>query len=95
LVYENEFFTTLKKLSEAIGVSGHEDEIRSIMIEEFKPYADELRTDALGNLIAVKKGSSGAGKIMVAAHMDEIGLMVSHVDKNGFLRFQPLGGWNL
>lgn len=88
-----EFFITLKTLAETISVAGHEDELRDIVIELLKPYADELYTDSLGNVIAVKKGS-GKGKVMIAAHMDEIGLMVSHIDKNGFLRIQPIGGWN-
>ena len=57
-------------------------------------YADELRTDTLGNVIAVKKGSRGSGKVMIAAHMDEIALMVSYIEKSGHLRFQPVGGWN-
>ncbi len=93
LVSEEEFFETLETLSEIISVSGHEDVIREIIIDMVKPYVDELLVDSLGNVIAVKKGR-GSGRIMVAAHMDEIGLMVSHIDKNGFLRIQPIGGWN-
>lgn len=93
MVDPGEFFNTLKTLAETISVSGHEDELREKVIELLKPYANELYTDALGNVIAVKKGA-GKGKVMVAAHMDEIGLMVSHIDKNGFLRIQPIGGWN-
>jgi endoglucanase len=88
------FFDTLKSLSEAIGVSGYEDEVRDITIELFKRYADEVTVDALGNVIAVKRGSRGSAKVMVAAHMDEIGLMISHIGKEGFLSFQPVGGWN-
>jgi endoglucanase len=87
------FYMSLKRLSEAVGVSGYEDEIRSLVIELFKEYADELRVDALGNVIAVKRGSRD-GRIMLAAHMDEIGLMVSNIDKNGFIRMEPVGGWN-
>ncbi len=94
MVSKNEMFNTLKTLAEAVGVSGHEDEVRGIVVDMLKPYADEVRIDTLGNVVAVKKGSAGKGRVMLAAHMDEIGLMVSHIDKNGFLRFQPIGGWS-
>ncbi|MCE4626612.1 MAG: M42 family metallopeptidase [Desulfurococcales archaeon] len=93
MVSMGDFYVTLKTLAETISVAGYEDELRELVIEFLKPYADELYTDSLGNVIAVKKGK-GKGKVMVAAHMDEIGLMVSHIDKNGFLRLQPIGGWN-
>ncbi|MEM1675431.1 MAG: M42 family metallopeptidase [Desulfurococcaceae archaeon] len=86
-----EVYILLKKLCEAIGPSGYEDDVRSIVIEEFKKTADELRLDALGNVIAIKKGS-GEARLMLAAHMDEIGFFVSHIDDNGFIRFVPIGG---
>jgi putative aminopeptidase FrvX len=82
----------IKKLTEAYGPSGHEDQIREIIRAEVEPLADEVRVDALGNLIAVKRGSGGGKKVMLAAHMDEIGLIISYVDEKGFLRFQPIGG---
>ena len=82
----------IKKLTEAYGPSGHEDQIREIIRAEVEPLADEIRIDALGNLIAVKQGSGGGKKVMLAAHMDEIGLIISYVDEKGFLRFQPIGG---
>lgn len=82
----------IKKLTEPYGPSGYEDQIREIIRAEVEPRADEVRTDALGNLIALKKGNGGGKKIMLAAHMDEIGLIVSYVDEKGFLRFQPIGG---
>lgn len=63
-----------------------------MVVEELKPYADSLWIDTLGNVIAVKKGSRGSGRLMLAGHMDEIGLIVSHIDQRGFLRFQPIGG---
>lgn len=81
----------LKKLSEAHGVPGSEDEVRAIMMEELKKSCDEVMVDSLGNLIA-RKGK-GKKKVMLAAHMDEIGLMVKHIDKNGFLKFTTLGGF--
>lgn len=82
----------IKKLTEAYGPSGREEQIREIIRAEVEPLADEVRVDALGNLIARKEGRSEGKKVMLAAHMDEIGLIVSHVDDKGFLRFQPIGG---
>ncbi|WP_414468752.1 M42 family metallopeptidase [Methanobacterium sp. ACI-7] len=84
----------LEKLSNAPGVSGFEGEIRKIMTEELTGHVDEIETDGLGNLIAVKKGSGKGKKIMLAAHMDEIGLMVRHIDKEGFVKFTKIGGIN-
>ncbi len=82
----------IKKLTEAYGPSGHEEQIREIIRAEIESLADEVRADALGNLIALKKGRGGGKKVMLAAHMDEIGLIISYVDEKGFLRFQPIGG---
>jgi endoglucanase len=81
----------LKKLSNAHGTSGHENKIRDIVKNELKKYVDDVRTDTLGNVIAVKKGTGPS--VMLAAHMDEIGLMVKNIDSNGFIRFVKLGGW--
>ena len=83
----------VKRLTETYGPSGHEHTIRDLIREEIKPLVDEVRVDALGNLIARKKGTGPAPrkKIMLAAHMDEIGVMVTHIDEKGFLRFAPLG----
>ena len=85
-------FQLLKRLTEAVGPSGFEDSVREVVIEELKPYADSLWIDSLGNVIAVKRGSRGSGRLMLAGHMDEIGLIVSFVDQRGFIRFQPIGG---
>lgn len=82
----------LKKLTEASGVSGNEKEVREMIIEEIKDYVDEIKIDSLGNLIAIKKGSAGYPKIMLAAHMDETGLMVKSIDENGFIKFYTVGG---
>lgn len=89
--------TLLKELSEARGVSGREDEIRSILFRHVREYIDEHRVDALGNLIVVRKARASAGapvprKVMLAAHMDEVGLMITEITKSGLLRFQPSGG---
>lgn len=80
----------LKKLLNASGVSGYEDEIGKIMAQELKKSCDEVRIDNFGNVIA-KKGK-GAKKIMLAAHMDEIGLVVKHVSKDGYINFIKIGG---
>ena len=82
----------VKRLTECYGPSGHEDQIRGIIRSEVESAADEVRVDRLGNLIATKQGSGSGKRIMLAAHMDEIGIIVSYVDKNGYLRFQPIGG---
>jgi len=85
----------LKQLTETFGPSGYEDEVRKLVRAEVKPFADEIKVDALGNLIVRKKPTrqtKDTKKIMIAAHMDEIGLMVSHVNDKGFVRFMPIGG---
>jgi tetrahedral aminopeptidase len=84
----------LKTLTEAFAPSGYEDAVREIILKEVKPLADEVRVDALGNLIVRKKPtkeSKSSKRIMLAAHMDEIGVIASHVDKKGFVRFTNIG----
>jgi putative aminopeptidase FrvX len=83
---------TLEKLSNACGVAGREDEVRKIMRDSLKPYVDEIAEDKLGNVIGVKKGGKNAPKVMLAAHMDEIGLFVKTISKEGFLQFTKIGG---
>jgi tetrahedral aminopeptidase len=80
----------IQKLVETTGPSGYESQIRNLIRAEITPYADEIRVDALGNLIA-RKGQTGK-KVMLAAHMDEIGVIVTHIDEKGFARFTNLGG---
>jgi putative aminopeptidase FrvX len=83
----------IKKLVETTGPSGYESQIRAAVRQEVEPYADEVRVDALGNLIVRKGQRSPQGlKIMLAAHIDEIGVIVTHVDADGFVRFTTLGG---
>lgn len=82
----------IEQLVTTYGPSGHEDVIRNLIREKITPYADEIRTDALGNLIALKRGQKSDKPVMVAAHMDEIGLVVTYIDEKGFLRFAPTGG---
>lgn len=82
----------LEKLTKINGVSGNEEDVRNFISEEMKKYCDEVYTDAMGNLIAHKKGNGK--KVMLAAHMDEIGIMVTNIDENGFLSFTSMGGLN-
>ena len=82
----------LGKLCSLPGVPGYESAIRNYLKEQLTPLADVLETDAMGNLIALHKG--GDKKLMLSAHMDEIGFMVQHVDDEGFIRFVPLGGFD-
>ena len=82
----------IKKLTEAYGPSGYEHSIRQIIRDEVRGYADEIRTNALGSLIALKRGKGKGKKVMLAAHMDEIGVMVTYIDEKGFCRFASIGG---
>ena len=88
-------WTILQTLVETPGPSGSEHVIREKIKAEIQAHADEVYTDALGNLIARKGALKEGGKrIMISAHVDEIGLMITHVDDNGFARFLPIGGIN-
>ena len=80
----------LKKLVDVFSPSGNEDLVREVIKKEIEDYVDEIKVDSLGNLIALKKGEGK--KIMVAGHMDQIGLMITDIDENGFLRFTNIGG---
>lgn len=84
----------LRELTELHGVSGHEGLVRQRIVEEIKDLVDEHRVDALGNLIAFKRGNGKAPrrKVMVTAHMDEVGLMIVYIEREGSLRFRPVGG---
>jgi len=80
----------IKKLTEEYGPSGFEEKVVAAIKEEIAPFVDEVKVDKLGSLVAIKKGDGA--KVMLAAHMDEIGLIITHVDKKGFLRFSNVGG---
>ena len=84
----------MKELILAPGVSGGEDKIAEIIERELKDVADTIERDNMGNIIATKKGSKKAPKIMLAAHMDEIGLMVKYIDDKGYILFSKIGGIN-
>ena len=83
----------LKEICEIAGTSGFEQRIRELVIREITPLADSVTVDYMGNVIALKKGKQRK-KVMVAAHMDEIGFIVTHIDDQGFLRFHTLGGFD-
>lgn len=80
----------IKELTESFGPSGNEEKIRKTIIEKIKPFADSINVDKMGNIIA-QKGTSGE-RLMLAAHMDEIGIIVTNIDDKGFLRFSNVGG---
>lgn len=83
----------LKRLCKCDGISGDEGEVRELIIEEIKPYADRISIDNLGNLIVHKKGKNRAkSKLMLSAHMDEVGLMVIDITSDGYLKFDEVGG---
>ncbi len=83
----------LKKICEVPGAPGFEDRIRNFVLEQIKGLVDEYEIDAMGNVLAIKKGSSQK-KVMVAAHMDEIAFIAKHIDEEGFIRFHTLGGFD-
>ncbi len=83
----------LKQLCEVAGAPGREQRIRKMIIEEVTPLVDDVRIDAMGNVITLKKGQSDK-KVMIAAHMDEISFIVTHIDDDGFIRFHTLGGFD-
>ncbi|MCL4146195.1 UNVERIFIED_CONTAM: hypothetical protein GTU68_066420 [Idotea baltica] len=84
----------LSDICAAPGVSGFEVAIRNLVLKSIEGQADEISVDNVGNVIALKKGKSSDKKVMLMAHMDEIGFIVSHIDDGGFIRFQPLGGFD-
>lgn len=83
----------LKEICETPGAPGFEQRIRKVVLRELKGLTDEVNVDNMGNVIAYKKGKANK-KVMVAAHMDEIGFIVTHIDDQGFLRFHTLGGFD-
>ncbi len=83
----------LKKICEIPGAPGFEQQIRKFVIKNVNPLADRVTTDPMGNVIALKKGKERK-KVMVAAHMDEISFIVTHIDDDGFVRFHTLGGFD-
>lgn len=86
----------LKQICEIAGAPGFESRVRNLVIQHVTPLVDEISIDNLGNVIAIKRGKRNPDgkRVMVAAHLDEIGFMVTHIDEQGFLRFHTLGGFD-
>ncbi len=93
-------FDLLKRLCETPGVPSREEPIRALVLQEIRGLVDEVSVDAMGSVIGVKRGAAGSGsggsgpRVMIAAHMDEIGFLVRHIDDEGFIRLQPVGGFD-
>lgn len=85
-------YETIKKYTNAFSVSGRENYLADIIEADLKPFADEIRRDAMGNLIVFKKGADSSKRLMIAAHMDEIGFIVTAIDDNGYIRLSNVGG---
>jgi endoglucanase len=86
-------FKFLSKIVETPGTSGFESRIRQVIIDAVEPVVDSVNIDNLGNVVAFRKGKNDK-KVMIGAHMDEIGFIVNHIDDDGFIRFLPLGGFD-
>ena len=82
----------LKQLTEIGGVSGDEGRVRKLISDNISPFVDDVYTDRIGNLIAYKKGKKDGKKIMLCAHMDEIGLIITGIQDDGMLKFRAVGG---
>src|SRR5512139_2603494 len=90
--FGNSQLKLLEKLCNAIAVSGDEHEVRRIVLEEVQPYADEVKVDALGNVLATRLGGAkNRTRVMLDAHMDEVGLMIVANDGEGIYRFETIG----
>jgi len=84
----------LTRICATPGAPGFEVKIRELVLKELEGLADSVRIDNMGNVVALKKGKSSEKKVMAAAHMDEIGFIVTHIDDDGYIRFNPLGGFD-
>lgn len=83
----------LRRLTQTPGIASREDQVRAVVSAELAPLVDSLTVDTLGNVIGVKRGNGGP-RVAVAAHMDEIGFLVRHIDDSGFIRLQKIGGFD-
>jgi endoglucanase len=83
----------LKEICETPGAPGYEHRIRALVLREVSQFGDDVSVDNMGNVTVLRKGRSNK-KVMVGAHMDEIGFMVTHIDEKGFVRFTTLGGFD-
>ena len=83
----------LSEICTTPGAPGFEQKVRELVIKQVTPLVDEVELDNMGNVYAIKRGT-GDKKVMIGAHMDEIGFIVTHIDDNGFIRFHTLGGFD-
>ncbi|MEN0007084.1 MAG: M42 family peptidase, partial [Bacteroidota bacterium] len=83
----------LKAICEVPGAPGFEQKVRELVVKEVAPLVDELKVDNMGNVYAIKRGKSRK-RVMIAAHMDEISFIATHIDDDGFVRFHTLGGFD-
>lgn len=84
----------LKNICETPGAPGFENRVRNLVFKEIENCVDDINIDNMGNVIALKKGKDDTKSVMIAAHMDEIGFIVTHINDKGFLKFHPLGGFD-
>ena len=84
----------LKNICETPGAPGFENGVRNLVLKEIENCVDDINIDNMGNVIALKKGKDETKSVMIAAHMDEIGFIVTHINDKGFLKFHPLGGFD-
>ena len=84
----------LKNICETPGAPGFENGVRNLVLKEIENCVDDINIDNMGNVIALKKGKDDTKSVMIAAHMDEIGFIVTHINDKGFLKFHPLGGFD-
>ena len=87
-------YNTIKKYISCFSVTGNENRLADIIAQDMAPYADKITTDPMGNLICFKKGKDSSKRMMFAAHMDEIGFVVTYIEKNGYIRVSNVGGIN-
>lgn len=83
----------LAEICKVAGAPGHEQRAREIVLREVESLVDEIRIDNMGNVVAIKKGKESK-RVMIGAHMDEIGFIVTHIDDKGFVYFHTLGGFD-
>src|SRR5258707_7374950 len=83
----------MKELSEAHGPTGSEEPVGKIVVRHFQPLVSDIKVDGLGSIIGTKKGSAESPRIMLAAHMDEVGFIVKTITSEGFIYTNPVGGW--
>lgn len=89
----NEDLKFLKEISEVNGISGHEGEVTKLIKKEISNSVDKIEYDNLGSIICYQNGKKNSPTILMTGHIDEVGFLVSRIEKNGFLRLQPIGGW--